>query len=133
MKCNPKRGKIIILIIICTMLLLDATSTALVTFKFGLYKLPHGIIRFLVTSTFTYYIYKGKRWAKNLFVGTLLAAVLSLLMNSDKSILLNPFIIFMLSVFSISGILLMFSKDVRYHFEDKAYENTNASSTGEQI
>ncbi|PAB60988.1 hypothetical protein [Anaeromicrobium sediminis] len=120
MEPNVKRGKIILISIICASLLLDATMTALVTFKFGLHRLPHGIIRFLVTSTFMYYIYTGKRWVKNLFAGLLIYSVISILLSYNTSLLLHPLMLLLLIVHSVSATLLIFSKDVRSYLDEKA-------------
>lgn len=118
MNCNPKRGKTILLIIICIMLLLDVSTTALVTYKFGLNRLPSGIMRFFITSIFMYFIYNGSRLVKNLFVGLLLASVVGTIMSFGMSVFLTPALLLLLIIFIVSGVLLMFSRDVRCLFED---------------
>jgi hypothetical protein len=117
-----RRGKVILIMIICSILILDATITALATIKFGLHRLSHGIMRFVVTAIFMYHIYRGKRWAKNLFVGLLICAIIVTLIRLDMALLLNPLILLFLAVCSVSAFLLMFSKEIRYFLEEKSYE-----------
>ncbi|MCT4621582.1 MAG: hypothetical protein N4A62_19615 [Marinisporobacter sp.] len=122
MEINLKRGKLILVMIICSILLLDATTTALVTIKFGLHRLSHGIMRFIVTAIFMYFIYKGKRWAKNLFVGLLIYAIIVTLIRYDMTLLLNPLMLLFLAVCSVSAFSLIFSKEIRFFLEEKSYE-----------
>ena len=114
---NIKKGRTILLIIICSILLFDGVLTALTTHEFGLQRLSHGILRFLVTATFMYFIYKGKRRIKNIFVGLLLFAIITTLTTCDMSILSNPLMLLLLFVYATSAILLMFSKSVKCFFE----------------
>jgi hypothetical protein len=122
---NIKRGKIILLIIIIAILLLDAITTTLVTIRFGVNRLPSGIIRLLITATFMYYIYKGNRWLKNIFVGLLVFGIVSSVMIYNLSILFNPLMLLLLSIYSISAGVLIFSKDVKSIFNGTAKNNQN--------
>lgn len=118
MNTNVRRGKTILLVIICAMLLLDAIITTLVTAKFGLQRLPQGIVRFVVTATLMYFVYKGKRMVKNVIVGLLLYSIYSTIKTSNSELISNPLIIILLIVYSVSAVLLVFQKDVRCIFEE---------------
>lgn len=120
MNTSIRRGRRILLVIICAILLLDAVITTLATAKFGVQRLPQGIVRFLVTATLMYFLYKGKRMVRNVFVCLLLYSIYTTLQTSNLELIANPLIIILLVVYSVSAVLLMFQRDVRGIFEENA-------------
>jgi hypothetical protein len=111
------RGKKITIAIIVIMLLIDITTTVIISSIYSAYgdtgqasyKIMQGIFRLILTGLLLFFLYKGHQWAKWII------AILALIAGGMSLFsVFNVFIILMAAIYIITGVLLIASKDIKH-------------------
>lgn len=113
---NVEKGKKLFLTMAAVLLSISLVSALIHSFSQGVFEIIKGIIRTGVEGMLIYYIFKGKKWAKNTMIILLSIAILFvglILIFVSKNIL---FIILFLADFG-SIYVLTFSQSVKEYLQ----------------